>query len=292
MPQHAGAESGLASKMLSSTDMAGSSARVLCVDDDAEALERLRALLVRRGYEVCTATSAIEATDLVKRWTPAAAIINPLLPPADGVGVVERVARLNPGMAVLLLSDREHATAAAARGGGAGVTGLLTKPLDPREIEQSLAAAGVRPARAGRPPQPEPGAAAEAGRRRVLVVDDEVDIREILAEYLCRRGFDVAQAAGGEEALAVIPVFLPHLVLLDLVMPGLDGLATLRRIKALPVETAVVIISANDEVELGQLTLAIGAAGYVPKPVDFNYLDAALGSPCSAGTGSPAAPDA
>jgi DNA-binding response OmpR family regulator len=250
--------------------MAGSSARVLCVDDDAGVLERLREFLVDRGYEVCAARSAAEATDVVKRWTPRAAIVNPLVPPADGIGVIERVRRLNPGMLVL----------------------LLTKPLDPILIERSLAEAGLRPAPRGRALPPDPECEPTAVRKRVLVVDDEVDIREILAEYLRGRGFDVAQAAGGEEALAVIPVFLPHLVLLDLSMPGLDGLATLRRIKALPVETAVVIISANDEVELGQLTLAIGAAGYVPKPVDFDYLDAAMGSPCSAGTGSPAAPGA
>jgi two-component system OmpR family response regulator len=114
-------------------------------------------------------------------------------------------------------------------------------------------------------------------RRRVLVVDDEADVREVLAEHLRGRGFDVAQAAGGEEALAVIPLFLPHLVLLDLFMPDPDGLATLRRIKQLALETAVVIISANEEVELGQLALAIGAVGYVPKPVDFEYLDAVVG---------------
>ncbi|OGK77955.1 MAG: hypothetical protein A2X53_10800 [Candidatus Rokubacteria bacterium GWA2_70_23] len=270
MPQHAGAESVLASKMLGSTAMAGSSARVLCVDDDAGVLERLREFLVDRGYEVCSARSAAEATDVVKRWTPRAAVVNPLVPPADGIGVLQRVRRLNPGMLVL----------------------LLTKPLDPTLIERSLAEAGLRPAPRERALPPDPECEPTAVRKRILVVDDEADVREVLAEHLRRRGFDVAQAAGGEEALAVIPLFRPHLILLDLVMPGLGGLETLRRIKALPLETAIIIISANEEVELGQLTLAIGAAGYVPKPVDFDYLDAVVGLPVLARQEQPTAPDA
>lgn len=262
--------------MLPFAAMTGSSGRVLCVDDDAETLEQLRGLLVARGYEVCTATSATAAVAVIKRWTPGAAIINPLVPPADGIGVVDRVRRLNPGMAVLLLSDPEHAGAAEAAA-GTGLPPLLMKPVDPGLIERSLAEAGLRPLRAGDARVRASVGTPAAVRRRVLVVDDEADVSEVLAEHLRGRGFDVAQAAGGEEALAVIPLFLPHLILLDLVMPDPDGLATLRRIKDLALETAVVIISANEEIEVGQLALAIGAAGYVPKPVDFDYLDAVVG---------------
>jgi len=86
----------------------------------------------------------------------------------------------------------------------------------------------------------------------------------------------VLQAGGGEEAIRRIPEFRPHVVLLDIMMPGLSGVETLRRIKALPQETAVIMVSGIEDVETARQTLVLGAADYVTKPVDFQYLDSVL----------------
>ena len=75
----------------------------------------------------------------------------------------------------------------------------------------------------------------------VLVVDDDRDNREVLAEYLRFRGFDVCSACNGTEALSLARSIRPQVVLMDLAMPGLDGYETTRRIKADPLTKNLVV---------------------------------------------------
>ena len=111
---------------------------------------------------------------------------------------------------------------------------------------------------------------------RILVVDDDPNVLEMLVEYLRGKGFEVLGLANGEEALHRLAEFRPHLVLLDLLLPGLSGLETLQRIRALRQETRVIVVSATEDVEIARRALALGAVEYVTKPVDFTYLDSVL----------------
>lgn len=111
---------------------------------------------------------------------------------------------------------------------------------------------------------------------RILVVDDAPHVLEMLVEYLRGEGFEVLGVADGEEALRRLPQFRPHLVLLDLLLPGLSGLETLQRIRALRRETGVVVVSGTEDVEIARRAVALGAVEYVTKPIDFTYLDSVL----------------
>ncbi len=97
----------------------------------------------------------------------------------------------------------------------------------------------------------------------------------MLAWHL-RGKYEVTTAESGEEALKVLESARPELVLLDLRMPGMGGLEALRRIKALYPNQCVVMVTANDDRASAQEALALGAADYVKKPFDLDYLDAAL----------------
>ncbi len=108
---------------------------------------------------------------------------------------------------------------------------------------------------------------------RILVVDDEAPIREILTEYFAARGYAVEAAATGGDALAAIERGRPDLVLLDIRMPGIDGVETLRRIRARGDQVPVIMVTANEDVELARASLKLGAFDYVAKPFDFSYLD-------------------
>lgn len=121
-----------------------------------------------------------------------------------------------------------------------------------------------------------PAEAQRSLRKRVLVVDDEHEFRRVLVEYLEGKAFDVMEAVDGLDALRRIPEFRPHVVLLDIALPRLSGVEVLRKIKALPQPTCVIVVSGIDDLEMAKQTLAMGAADYVPKPVDFQYLDTVL----------------
>ena len=108
---------------------------------------------------------------------------------------------------------------------------------------------------------------------RILVVDDDPHVLEMLVEYVRGKGFEVLGVADGEEALRRLPEFRPHLVLLDLFLPGLSGLETLQRIRALRRDTRVVVVSGTEDVEIARQAMVLGAVEYVTKPVDLTYLD-------------------
>ena len=107
---------------------------------------------------------------------------------------------------------------------------------------------------------------------RVLLVDDEEPFRETLAKLLRRRGINVATAASGEEALVLVEEQRPGVVVLDVRMPGLDGLATLRRIKAVRPDTRVVMLTGHGSVETGVEALRAEAYDFLLKPVGPDQL--------------------
>ncbi|MDB5446098.1 MAG: hypothetical protein JWQ97_1415 [Phenylobacterium sp.] len=113
--------------------------------------------------------------------------------------------------------------------------------------------------------------AASIARPRLLVVDDLEDNRIIIGRRFARRGFEVTEAAGGVEALELIARRTFDLVLLDIVMPDLDGFEVLARIRAAhdPVALPVVMVTVRDGTADVVRALKLGANDYVPKPIDF-----------------------
>jgi two-component system response regulator (stage 0 sporulation protein F) len=111
---------------------------------------------------------------------------------------------------------------------------------------------------------------------RILVVDDEAPVREVLTEYFATEGYAVEAATSGLEALSAVRGGRADLVLLDVRMPGLDGVQVLRRIRELTDSVPVIMVTANEDASLARETLMLGAFDYVAKPFDFDYLDRAV----------------
>ncbi len=106
------------------------------------------------------------------------------------------------------------------------------------------------------------------GRERILVVEDEPDIAHVLDYNLTRDGYRVEVASEGDEALDRIVADAPDLVLLDLMLPGMDGLEICRRVKEDPVtrEIPVIMVTAKGEESDVVLGLGLGADDYISKP--------------------------
>jgi two-component system response regulator (stage 0 sporulation protein F) len=110
----------------------------------------------------------------------------------------------------------------------------------------------------------------------LLIVDDEAPVLDVLSEYFATQGYTVDTAANGADALSAVERLHPDLVLLDVRMPGMDGLEVLRKLRELDQRLAVIMVTANEDVALARETLKIGAFDYVSKPFDFRYLDRAV----------------
>lgn len=111
---------------------------------------------------------------------------------------------------------------------------------------------------------------------RVLVVDDEPFVREVLSRFLSERGYQVDVAEDGQAALALIRDDAPDIVLLDLKMPRLGGLELLRILRDDGAELAVITISGHADEDTARESLDLGAADFINKPFDLEYLETSL----------------
>jgi len=107
---------------------------------------------------------------------------------------------------------------------------------------------------------------------RVLVVDDEQNITELISTAMRYEGFDVQSAATGRQALDAISTFRPHLVLLDVMLPDLDGFEVARRVRQEGRRVPIVFLTAKDATEDKVRGLTLGGDDYVSKPFSLEEL--------------------
>ncbi|NEW38790.1 response regulator transcription factor [Nocardia cyriacigeorgica] len=120
------------------------------------------------------------------------------------------------------------------------------------------------------------GTPQQAPEARVLVVDDEPMIVELLAVSLRFQGFEVATAADGAQALDLARTFRPQALIVDVMMPGMDGFGLLRRLRADGIDAPVLFLTARDDVHDKVTGLTLGADDYVTKPFSLEEVVARL----------------
>jgi len=120
----------------------------------------------------------------------------------------------------------------------------------------------------------------EGPRRKVLIIDDVAVNRTVIAELLSRLGFETIEAASGREAMAKAQRERPALIVTDIVMPGMDGLETTRRLRRTPglADVPIIVVTASPSEGDEKKSLAAGVSAFLPKPVDFGRLLAQIGT--------------
>ena len=108
---------------------------------------------------------------------------------------------------------------------------------------------------------------------KLLIVDDEVEICEFLKSFFEDRDFEVAVANGGSQALEKVADFHPEVVLLDIQMPGMDGLQVLKKIKETYPKVKVIMVTAVETQEKIEEAMRFGADNYITKPLSLEYLE-------------------
>ena len=106
-----------------------------------------------------------------------------------------------------------------------------------------------------------------AAKQKILIVDDDVNIAELISLYLTKECFDTRTVNDGEEALAVFGQYAPNLILLDLMLPGIDGYQVCREVRS-KANVPIIMLSAKGEIFDKVLGLELGADDYIMKPFD------------------------
>ncbi|MCK4224477.1 MAG: sigma-54-dependent Fis family transcriptional regulator [candidate division Zixibacteria bacterium] len=111
---------------------------------------------------------------------------------------------------------------------------------------------------------------------RILVVDDELFVRELLLEFLSTEGYEVSLADSGEKAVELMETQPAEVVLVDLKMPGIDGIETFKQIKKIAPDTLAIIMTGYPTIESSIEALRQGAYDYVVKPFKLNDLKTSI----------------
>ncbi|MDM5361362.1 two-component system response regulator (stage 0 sporulation protein F) [Peribacillus sp. B2I2] len=111
---------------------------------------------------------------------------------------------------------------------------------------------------------------------KILIVDDQFGIRILLNEVLHKEGYETFQAANGIQALEVLNNHSPDLVLLDMKIPGMDGIEILKRMKVVEPDIRVIIMTAYGELDMIQEAKDLGAMTHFAKPFDIDDIRKAV----------------
>ncbi len=226
---------------------------VLVIDDDAAARELMQRHLTRAGYRVETAGNGYQGLELARRLRPAAITLDLMMPGMDGWSVLNTLKadpslRDVPVIIVSVLDERRL-------GRALGAAEYLVKPVDGDRLAAVLQR--FRPA---------------AASTSVLLVEDDVATRELLARQLTQAGWTVHTAADGAEALDLLARETPALILLDLLMPRLDGFDFLERFRERPEAGRIpVIVLTNLELTDADRRRLNGAAARVMQKAALSF---------------------
>ncbi len=109
------------------------------------------------------------------------------------------------------------------------------------------------------------------GKQRILIADDDANIAELISLYLMKEGYETKRAADGREALRLVPIFDPDLIILDIMMPEMDGYEVCREVRKNN-STPIIMLTAKGETFDKVLGLELGADDYMVKPFDTKEL--------------------
>ena len=207
----------------------GAAKTVLVVDDDATARDVMRRFLAKEGFDVVTARDGEECLRLARDVRPAVILLDVLMPGLDGWDVLREL-KADPALShipvtMITIMDEQ------SKGFSLGASDYMTKPIDRGRLRTLLQKYRT-----------------SAAEQNVLVIDDESDTRDMLRRVLEAEGWQVTDAENGRIGLEKLENNRPNLILLDLLMPEMDGfqfLAELRKSPDLSAIPVVVVTSAD-----------------------------------------------
>jgi DNA-binding NtrC family response regulator len=284
--------------------------KLLLVDDEEDYVKTMAERMEMRDVGSRVALSGEEALQMVEEDAPDVMVLDLRMPGINGMEVLERVKREHPQVQVIILtghgSEKEEEEARRL-----GAFKYLQKPADTSDLlatvrsawskglqflkdsrdgfERSMSAAAM--AEGGLPEMARQGGRASAESQKdasaeaapdeagssgqgikVLFVDDEEDFVRTMAERMEMRDLGGDVAFSGQQALEMLENDVPDVMVLDLLMPGIDGMEVLRRVKKMFPQIEVIIMTGHGSDKDEEEARRLGAFEYLRKPVDIDQL--------------------
>ena len=240
--------------------------KIMVVDDEIGIRDVLYNLFTSKGYEVVTAENGKRALEILKNTRPDLIIIDYRMPQMTGLETLKKIRGFDEKIRVVMLTafGTPEVQKEALK---LGVDDFLNKDMSTAEF---IKHAEEVINRLSKPVKP------VAAPAKIMVVDDEPGVRDLLKDFFTMRGHNVLPVSSGEEAIAKVELWNPDIILLDIKMPGMDGMMCLKKIKEIKPEVGVVVMTGEESVEIAREAVALGAYEFVMKPFNLEYLDTVI----------------
>lgn len=254
-------------------------AKILIIEDDELLLAVLESKLNKEGYDVISARDGEEGLQKIKQESPDLVLLDIIMPKMNGLEVMKKVQEdksLAPPPIIVISNSGQPVELDEARKLGA-TDWLVKAAFDPgevlekvkkvlkettKDIKKNMAPQNKNSEESTKPLK----GSGPAGVKKILIVEDDRFLRDLLLQKLEIEGFNVSVAIDGETGYKKVLEEKPDLVLLDLILPGIDGFQVLEKIKTIKDFSAPVIILSNlgqkEDIERG---LQLGARDYIVK---------------------------
>ena len=247
---------------LQSADMS----KILIIDAEGTLGDILRVLLAKAGHEVVTTADGVSGIEAYQRERPDLVLLDRDMPGMMAAHVLRSLGPLESRADVILL-DRKVDAEGECRYRRMGARIFLSKSAGIETLLKVVARILT--------PEPETYGCDGYDKNRkpsVLVIDDDVRVRDMLKQFLEKKGYNVSVVKNGEEALHAVESDRPQMILLDVKMPKMNGVAALQEIRRVNADVPVMMITGQDDLETVRECLRLGAFDCMLKPLDFEYL--------------------
>jgi DNA-binding NtrC family response regulator len=226
--------------------------KVLVVDDQIGMRLTLKGILSKKGYQVSLAEDGFKALEEAAKTKFNVIFMDVKMPGMSGVETFIKMKEINPNAAVIMMTAfaLEDEIKLAIKEGAYAV---MHKPFNMEKMFDLIAEC-------------------LENRPLVLVVDDSVIERQLLLTLLDDKGYKMCSVETGEECLSQLAAKRYQVILLDISLPGMDGIETLKKVKELRPDTAVIMVSGHSEKELLEKAMKEGSYAYLHKPFDASML--------------------
>jgi DNA-binding NtrC family response regulator len=260
------------------------SEKVLLVDDEEDFLDVMAERMRSRGIEVSTTTSATHALEMVEENSFDAIVMDLMMPELEGTEALKAIKNKKRELQVILLTGYvtlEQVIQAMRL----GAMDIIEKPPDLDVLAEKIKKAHTKKERILAETQAEEEVKEKHSniskgglnmKPRVLIVDDEEELLQTLSERLRMRDYDVSTSLSGEDALGKMKGYNFDVVVLDVAMPGMDGVQTLSEIKRIKPLTEVIMLTGHATVESAIEGMKLGAFDFLMKPCNTEKLVAKI----------------
>lgn len=239
--------------------------KIFVVDDDSQVRSFCYDLFTEEGHEVATFPSGEKLLALLSQDRPDLVLLDFQLTEESGLSILKKIPQTKGKIIPVVIFSGSINAEFEKRCYEAGAVEVIHKGLDAKDLSFKINKIIAAKHRLLGEPDASP-------KGKILIVDDEESIRNLLSEFFQGKGYKILLAKNGEEAVALVKRERPSVILLDIVMPGMDGILTLKKIREIDSQVGVVVATSVSDEEVAREAVALGAYAYVLKPFDLTYI--------------------